>query len=140
MGILIDSSVLIEIERGRIDPVPHLAKRRGEQAFVSVISVSEFLYGAHRTADPAMRHRRLALSEALLARFKVLQIDLAVARVHAQLKAELATRGTPVGPHDLWLAATCLVHGLTMVTGNLREFRLVPGLAVESWTVTERRG
>ena len=133
MAILIDSSVLIEIERGRIDPAPHLAKRRAEQAFVSVISVSEFLYGSHRTVDPALRHRRIALGEALLAQFQVLHIDLAVARIHAQLKAELASRGTPVGPHDLWLAATCLVHGLTMVTGNLREFRLVPGLAVESW-------
>lgn len=133
MGILIDSSVLIEIERGRIDPAPHLAKRGDEQAFVSVVSVSEILYGSHRTADPAVRHRRLAMSEALLAQFKVLHIDLAVARIHAQLKAELAARGTPVGPHDLWLAATCLMHGLTMVTGNLREFQLVPGLAVESW-------
>lgn len=133
MGILIDSSVLIEVERGRIDPVPHLRKHGPERAFVSVISVSELLYGAHHTGDPAIRHRRLALGESVLAQFKVLPIDTAVARLHAQLRAELATRGTPIGPHDLWLAATCLLHGLTLATANLREFRRVPGLAVESW-------
>jgi tRNA(fMet)-specific endonuclease VapC len=41
--------------------------------------------------------------------------------------------GRLIGPHDLWLAATCLAHGLTMVTVNIREFAWVPGLAVESW-------
>ena len=134
MGILIDSSVLIEIERGRIDPAPHLQRHGPDQAFVSVISVSELLYGAHRTTESALRHRRVAMAEAVLAQFKVLPIDITVARLHAQVRAELDTHGTPIGPHDAWLAATCLLHGLTMVTANLREFRRVPGLVVESWT------
>ena len=38
-----------------------------------------------------------------------------------------------IGPHDLWLAATGIVHGLTMVTANVREFAWVPGLQVEVW-------
>jgi tRNA(fMet)-specific endonuclease VapC len=37
------------------------------------------------------------------------------------------------GAHDLWLAATCVAHDLTMITANLREFERVPGLRVESW-------
>lgn len=135
MGILIDTSVLIDAERGRIDLAPHLAARAGQQVFLSVITVSEILYGAHRAKDAALRTRRLALSESLLAQFKVLQVDVAVARLHAQVKAALALCGTPVGPHDLWLAATCLLHGLTMVTASLREFQRVPGLVVESWRV-----
>lgn len=134
MGVLIDSSVLIEAERGRLDLAACVRERPGEEAFISAVSVSEILFGVHRATDPAVRNRRTAVAEALMARFEVLGIDAAVARVHAQLKADLAARGTPVGPHDLWLAATCLLHGLTMVTGNLREFRRVPGLAVESWS------
>jgi predicted nucleic acid-binding protein len=38
-----------------------------------------------------------------------------------------------IGVHDSWLAATCLAHGLRLATGNLREFKLVPGLDVEQW-------
>lgn len=38
-----------------------------------------------------------------------------------------------IGPHDLWLAAAALAHGLTLATGNLREFDRVPGLDVEAW-------
>lgn len=134
MGLLIDSSVLIEAERGRLDLASRIRGHAGEEAFISAVSVSEILFGVYRAADPAMRNRRAAVTEALLAHFEVLGIDVAVARVHAQLKADLAVRGTPVGPHDLWLAATCLLHGLTMVTANVREFRRVPGLVVESWT------
>jgi tRNA(fMet)-specific endonuclease VapC len=134
MGILIDTSVLVDAERGRIDLTPHLAARAGQEVFLSVISVSEILYGAHRMQDPAKRTRRFAVAESLLVQFKVLPVDVAVARLHAQLKADLALRGTPVGPHDLWLAATSIAYGLTMVTANLREFQRVPGLVVESWS------
>jgi tRNA(fMet)-specific endonuclease VapC len=133
MGFLIDSCVLIQAERGQLDLASRVRQHAGEEVFISAISVSEILFGVHRAADPAVRNRRAAVAEALMNNVKVLGIDTAVARVHAQVKADLAARGTPVGPHDLWLAATCLLHGLTLVTANLREFRRVPGLAVESW-------
>lgn len=134
MGILIDTSVLIDAERGRLDLAPHLAARAGEQVFLSAISVSELLYGAYRAPDTNRRNRRLAVAEALLSRLKVLEVDAPVARLHARVKGDLAALGTPVGPHDLWLAATAMAHGLTMVTANLREFQRVPGLLVEAWS------
>lgn len=34
---------------------------------------------------------------------------------------------------DLFIAATALVHGLTLVTHNTRHFQNVPHLAVEDW-------
>lgn len=133
MGLLIDSSVLIDAERGRIDLASQARGRTGEQLFISVISVSEILFGAHRAPDQGARNRRMAFAENLLAKFALLEVDELVARLHAQLKGDLAARGTPIGPHDLWLAATCLAHGLTMVTANVREFQRVPGLPVECW-------
>jgi len=33
----------------------------------------------------------------------------------------------------MWLAASCIAHGLVMVTADLREFQRVPGLEVEEW-------
>jgi len=58
---------------------------------------------------------------------------LATARAHAQVWADLSATGSIIGPHDLWLAASCIAHGLTMVTANVREFERVPGLEVEEW-------
>jgi tRNA(fMet)-specific endonuclease VapC len=44
-----------------------------------------------------------------------------------------ATRGTPIGPYDLQIAAIALAHGCTLVTHNVREFGRVPALVFEDW-------
>ena len=133
MGLLIDASVLIEHERGRVALDAHLQERNDEEFYLSVITASELLHGVHRASDPDVRTKRSAWVEAILERFPMLSVDLATARAHAQLWARLAEQGRMIGPHDLWLAGACLAHGLTMVTANLREFIRVPGLRVESW-------
>ncbi len=130
MGILIDASILIEHERGRLN-VARLLEGFGEgEGFLSAITASEMLHGVHRAQDPAVHARRMASVEALLAVFPVLPIDKTVARAHANLWAHLAQAGTPIGAHDMWIAATCLAGGHALVTANLREFSRVPGLAV----------
>jgi predicted nucleic acid-binding protein len=77
--------------------------------------------------------RRSVHVEALLEHFAVVPIDVPIARAHAHLWAELASRGTPIGPHDLWLAASAIAHGFAIATLNIREFERVPGLVVERW-------
>ncbi len=133
MGVLIDASVLIEHERGHVDLTRHLEGRGEEEFFLSVVTASELLHGVHRAKDPSVRAKRSAFVEAILERFPLLPVDLATARTHAQIWAELASGGNLIGPHDLWLAAAAIAHGLTLVTANLREFQRVPGLSVESW-------
>ena len=133
MAVLIDTSILIAYERGQLDVAAHVSQREAEEAFLSVISASELLHGAHRAADPAVRARRLAFVEATLARFPVLEIDLEVARAHAALWSSLAQRGEMIRVHDSWIAATCIARDLTLITANLREFSRVPGLRVENW-------
>ena len=133
MAALIDSSILIEAERGRLDLEPHVARHGDEEAFLSVVTASELLHGVHRATMPDVRARRSAFVEGVLERFPLLSVDLACARAHAHLWAELRQAGALIGPHDLWLAATCVAHGLTMVTANVREFARVPGLDLEVW-------
>jgi predicted nucleic acid-binding protein len=136
VGILIDSSALIAHERGRLDIAAHLDGREDEEFFVSVVTASELLHGVHRAQDAGMRARRSAFVEALLERFPLLGIERSTARTHARLWADLAAAGTPVGPNDLWLAATAVTHGLALVTANARKFPRVPGLSVETWLAT----
>ncbi len=134
MGILIDSSILIHFEKSGTDISEYVNGREDEDAFVSVVSASEMLHGAHRAADRKIKARRLAFAEGVLTALPVLPINMATARSHSQLWADLAHQGKMIGVHDSWLAATCLAHGLRMATHNLREFERVPGLDVEKWT------
>jgi len=134
MGVLIDASILIEAERGRLNLESHVSSRVDEESFLSVITASELLHGVHRAIEPQRRARRSAFVEGILERFALLPVDLATARAHAQVWSDMSAAGTLIGPHDLWLAAACIAHGLTMVTANVREFERVPGLQVETWS------
>lgn len=133
MGLLIDSSVVIDFERGRLDLPTRLRRREEELFFFSVISASEILHGVHRAADAGVRARRAAFVEAILTQFPLLPVDLPTARAHAEIWAYLESAGMMIGPHDTWLAATCIAHGLAIATANTREFARVPGLVVEHW-------
>jgi tRNA(fMet)-specific endonuclease VapC len=133
VAVLIDTSILIAYERGQLDVAARVANRENEEVFLSVISASELLHGTHRAVDPAVRARRMAFVEAVLARFPVLDIDLETARAHAALWSNLAQHGEMIGVHDSWIAATCIARDLTLVTANIREFNRVPGLRIENW-------
>ena len=60
-------------------------------------------------------------------------IDDPAAEAYGRLRAELARRGTPIGPNDLMIAAIALAYALTLVTHNTAEFSRVPGLRLEDW-------
>jgi len=134
MGVLIDSSVLIDFERARIDPAPHVQDREDEEFFISVITVSELLHGVWSATNRAIRSRRSAFVEAILERFPVLAIDLPTSRIHSQIWSDLEARGIMIGLHDCWLAATCIANDHSLVTSNLRDFKRIPGLRLESWS------
>ena len=133
MATLIDASVLIAAERGELDLDRLLPAQAGEEVALAAITASELLHGVHRAKRPKDRLRRAAFVEGLLAHVPVLAFDLVVARVHARLWAELASKGRMVGAHDLLVGATALATGGRVATRNLREFRRIPGLTLVEW-------
>jgi tRNA(fMet)-specific endonuclease VapC len=102
---------------------------RGEERFISVVTVSELLHGLHR-ARGSRRASRRAFVEGIVAEFEPIDVTEAVARVHAAVWAELESAGTLIGAHDLWIAATALTHGLGVATRDVADFRRVQGLRV----------
>lgn len=132
MGLLIDTNVLIRMERRR-EAVSFQRWRAYGDAYISTITVSELLVGVHRANDEHRRSRRSAYVERVLASIPALDFTTTCARVHAEVFATLASGGKLIGPHDLIIAATALSHGFAVLTANEREFSRVPGLIVESF-------
>jgi predicted nucleic acid-binding protein len=133
LGNLIDTGILIAHERLHLDVKSLVASFAGQDCLLSVITASELLHGVHRAQEPKVRARREEFVESVLRELTLVNIDLAVARVHAQVGAQLQEQGNPIGTHDLWLAATCLAQGHTLITTNIREFARVPGLSYRVW-------
>lgn len=126
MGVLLDTDVLIDLEReGSLDRLDELAPE--ENRSISVITVSELLQGVLR-ADGPQRSKRSAFVEHLLAALEPVPVSQQIARTHANLWAQLAGAGRPIGSHDLWIASTAVALGLILATRNRDEFRGVPGL------------
>jgi predicted nucleic acid-binding protein len=133
VGVLIDSSVIVAAERGELDTEALLGRLGQESAALAAITVSELLHGVYRANTTARRKRRAEFVEGLLERIAVLPFDLAVARTHAAIWADLARSGTLIGAHDLLIAATALTFQLSVATKDERAFRRVEGLAVDVW-------
>jgi tRNA(fMet)-specific endonuclease VapC len=134
VGILIDSNVFIGIERAELDiDSATVGLRAEDDCLISVVTASELLHGVHRAKAPRARARRAAFVEQVLSQFGILPVDLAIARVHSRIWADLESRGQMIGTHDLWLAATAIAYGHTLATANVGEFSRVPGLRVKLW-------
>ncbi|HVW17564.1 MAG TPA: PIN domain-containing protein [Solirubrobacteraceae bacterium] len=128
MGLLIDTDLLVDVERGVA--APEVEALLGEEdCLISVITVSELLHGILRAAGP-VRVRRRAVVENLLASVTALPITETVARIHAEIWADLAGRGRLIEPHDMWIAASALAHDLGVATANRAHFERVAGLRV----------
>jgi tRNA(fMet)-specific endonuclease VapC len=97
VAVLIDASILIEAERGRLTLDAHVARHADEESFRSVIAAAELLHGVHRAIEPRVRTKRSAFVEGILERFPVLDVDLSCASAHAQIWAELRATGTIIG-------------------------------------------
>lgn len=131
MGTLIDSSVLVAAERGRLDLDARLRELGDEPVALASVTASELLHGVHRASTRAQQTRREAFVEQLLAQIDVVPFDLVIARIHARLSAELFR--APVGAHDLLIGATGIALGFSVATRDLRSFPRIPGVVVVHW-------
>jgi len=132
LGTLIDTSVLIAIERGDLD----LARVRSdddEELAIAAITASELLHGVHRLRGAVARTRAERFVEHLLDVIPVVPFDLDVARIHARIDAELSAAGAAVGDADLMIAATGVWLDYRIATRDLRSFPKIKGLTVVRW-------
>ena len=130
-NVLIDTSVLIANERKQWNLAKFLEEYVGSgQAGLSAITASEFQEGIYRAPPGKRRDRREELFSFIIDTFPVLPFDLETAKTHAQVRSELQLRGTPIGPHDLIIAATALHLDWEIATLNTNEFSLVHGLVL----------
>lgn len=127
MKILLDTSVLIAAERGRFDLAAWMADHADDDVAISAVTASELLHGLARATTPYREKRRVYV-EGFLDRVPSLPFDLAAARVHANLWADLHQRGQGAGAHDLLIAATAFSLDARLLTCDRKLYRNIPGI------------
>lgn len=91
---------------------------------------AELYYGAYKSAK---HEANLAVLAILFASFNSYPFDGEAARLSGEIRADLARKGTPIGPYDLQIAAIALANDCVLVTHNVGEFSRIAGLKLEDW-------
>jgi tRNA(fMet)-specific endonuclease VapC len=128
MQYLLDSNLLIRVMVGRDRAVRRRLQIHRSELLLSSVVLHELYYGAYKSS-----RQQENLDNLLLLRIPVIPFDAEDARAAASIRADLEHKGTPIGPYDTLIAGQALARGLTVVTGNRREFERVEGLAVDDW-------
>ena len=122
MGTLLDTSILIDLERAR-----RTFRAAEDDVAIAAITASELIQGVLR-ADAAHRPERESFVEGILSTVPTVPFSLRVARVHAAIWAEMTGSGRKIDAHDLQIAATAISLGWSLATLDRRHFMHVPGL------------
>jgi tRNA(fMet)-specific endonuclease VapC len=110
--------------------IRRLAQLPAAEQFTTTITLGELLYGAARKGSPKLTAR---VRDVVAIASTVLPFDERAAEVYGPLRADLEAEGRRLDEPDLRIASIALSRSLTVVTGNVRHFARVPGLAVENW-------
>ncbi len=135
MGVIFDTSVLVSAERGSLALEKLVMGRENEPFGLSVVTVSELLYGVHRADSEKRRLVRSAFVEKIIQTFPLHPFDLSAARMYAKIWANLARKGITIGAHDLMIASTALALGFSVVTADMRDYGKIKEVTIEKFNV-----
>ncbi len=131
MTYLLDTDVFSAIAKARDTALLRRVERiRLEDLALSIVTIGEIRFGQALNPLAVKLRERI---DVLLDSMRHLPLGWNAVPHYASVRAHLQSKGTPIGPNDLWLAAHALAEDLTLVTGNQREFKRVPTLRVENW-------
>jgi predicted nucleic acid-binding protein len=132
--MVLDTNVVSELMRLQPDPsVLHwIDGQDPNELWLSAVVAAELMYGVARLPIGKRKEKlALAVTDMLEQDFagRVLPFDLAAASVYADIAAQSERSGKNLSMADAQIAASCLVHGASLVTRNVKDFA-VPGLTI----------
>jgi predicted nucleic acid-binding protein len=101
-----------------------------ETAAISVVTLAKLHLGVLMAHGLAVRTRRLRTLTAVQNAFEPIPIDPIVARAFAEIVAAARQLGRRPKIMDTWIAATALVHDLTIYTQD-EDFESIPKVQVQ---------
>lgn len=127
-AVLLDTTVLIDLLRGRPDALSRLSALRagGDEAFVCAVNVEETVRGLRRAERESAR--------ALFAGLRIVPLEVAEGWQAGEWRQAFARRGRTLAQADCLVAAAALTLGGRLATGNPRDFPMRE-LTVEHWPV-----
>ncbi len=134
MGLILDTSILIECERrseGVEDILRRMRATHGEiDVALSVVSVVELTHGIYRAKTGIDRTRRRVFVDGIFQGLIIHPMTLPIAQLAGRIEGEQAAKGISIAFEDLVIGVTALHLGFDVATINVKHFQNIPGLNV----------
>ncbi len=130
MAFLIDTNIAIHARDGTDSVLEKLAEHDGA-ILISALTLAELQRGLYKnSAYTALRRARL---DVLIEHIPILPFDAAAAEIYGRIIAQCGwVRGRD---YDRMIAAHAISTDSVLVTNNEADFRDIPGLSIENWTM-----
>lgn len=128
---MLDTNICIHvIKRNAPELIRHLERARPGDIAISSVVAAELWTGVMKSRERGRNQRAL---QDFLAIVEVLDWPAEAALIYGEIRADLESKGRPIGAMDWMIAAHAVHDSATLVTRNIDEFRRVQRLKVESW-------
>ena len=131
MGILIDTCIWIDVERGKISPSDVQAFTLNEPVFISPVTIAELTFSLEMSKTDAIRNKRLAAINRLKKK-PLLIIDEITGDVFGRIASGLRKKSkqSKHRVQDIWLASQSIQNGFSFLTYNVKDFEDIDGLSL----------
>lgn len=127
---LLDTNIISVLLREPDGRAARRVERVGHRRVcTSIVVAAELRYGCAKKNSARLRARVGCLLNAI----PVLPLDAPADARYGSIRAQLEAVGETIGANDLLIGAHAHALGLTLVTGNTREFERIRGLVIENW-------
>ena len=125
--MILDTNGLSAVADGDAALEPIL--RNAAELAVPVVVLGEYRYGIQQSRD---RQRYEQWLTETVCNYRVIDVDEDTAISYATIRTELKTAGTPIPSNDVWIAALCRQHSLSLISRD-HHFDLVRGIKRITW-------
>lgn len=126
---LIDTDWIIHYLNGQRETVKRLVSLRKEGLAISVISLAELYEGVYYSTNPEGDKKAL---DDFLTGVSILGLEDEICKIFGKERGKLRKLKIVIGDFDLLIAATCLCYNLTLLTNNIRHFKMAEGVNIVS--------
>ena len=127
---LLDTNTLIYFFKGIGNVSQNLLSKSPKDIAIPAIALYELQVGIKKSVNPQKRKKQL---NTLVSRVTISSFGAKEAETADTIRANLESKGTPIGPYDILIAGIAISSKSTLVTHNTKEFKRVKNLIVEDW-------
>lgn len=130
---ILDTCTWIEFFHERNGVKEHVDGMDPDQIFASEITLAELTYGAINSSDYERHIKEPQWLRQYITVFPISDVFEEYGQIRCALKKIKRDIVQKIGQFDILIGATALHYGLTVVTDNVKDFSLMPGVKCVNW-------